>query len=83
MFWAKNWGILIKKESENLIFTGSKIPRDYINVRRWQQTGHLWQKDYGWHQKAQHVRAVMDADNNIMDKKENELKKWFGVKYFS
>ena len=30
-----------------------------------------------------YVRAVMDADNNITDKKENELRKWFGVKYFS
>ena len=27
---AKKWGILIKKESESLIFTGLKIPRDYI-----------------------------------------------------
>ena len=26
---AKKWGILIKKESESLIFTGLKIPRDY------------------------------------------------------
>ena len=25
----KKWGILIKKESESLIFTGLKIPRDY------------------------------------------------------
>ena len=30
-----------------------------------------------------YVRAVMDADNNITDKKENELRKWFGVNYFS
>ncbi len=29
MFLAKKWGILIKKESESLIFTGLKIPRDY------------------------------------------------------
>ncbi len=29
----KKWGILIKKESESLIFTGLKIPRDYyINM---------------------------------------------------
>ena len=26
---AKKWGILIKKESESLIFTGLEIPRDY------------------------------------------------------
>ena len=30
MFLAKKWGILIKKESESLIFTGLKIPRDYL-----------------------------------------------------
>ena len=29
MFLAKKWGILIKKESESLIFTGLEIPRDY------------------------------------------------------
>lgn len=29
MFLAKKWGILIKKESESLIFTDLKIPRDY------------------------------------------------------
>ena len=30
---TKKWGILIKKESESLIFTGLKIPRDYsINL---------------------------------------------------
>ena len=32
MFLAKKWGILIKKESESLIFTGLKIPRDYDRV---------------------------------------------------
>jgi hypothetical protein len=26
---AKKWGILKKKESESLIFTGLEIPRDY------------------------------------------------------
>ena len=31
MFLAKKWGILIKKESESLIFTGLEIPRDYNN----------------------------------------------------
>ena len=30
MFLAKKWGILIKKKSESLIFTGLEIPRDYI-----------------------------------------------------
>ena len=30
MFFDKKWGILIKKESESLIFTGLKIPRDYM-----------------------------------------------------
>ncbi|HCJ09060.1 MAG TPA: hypothetical protein DHV96_12090 [Lachnospiraceae bacterium] len=29
VFLIKKWGILIKKESESLIFTGLKIPRDY------------------------------------------------------
>ena len=29
MFLIKKWGILIKKESESLIFTDLKIPRDY------------------------------------------------------
>ena len=28
-FLTKKWGILIKKESESLIVTGLKIPRDY------------------------------------------------------
>ena len=43
MFLAKKWGILIKKESESLVFTGLEIPRDKIikedtyngNVLRW------------------------------------------------
>jgi hypothetical protein len=26
---TKKWGILIKKESESIIFTGLEIPRDY------------------------------------------------------
>lgn len=30
---AKKWGILIKKESESLIFTGLKIPRDYKIIK--------------------------------------------------
>ena len=30
---AKKWGILIKKESGNLDFTGLKIPRDYYKKR--------------------------------------------------
>ena len=29
MVLAKKWGILIKKESESLVFTGLEIPRDY------------------------------------------------------
>ena len=33
MFLAKKWGILIKKESESLIFTGLEIPRDYYSNR--------------------------------------------------
>ena len=33
MFWQKKWGILIKKESESLIFTGLEIPRDYKKKR--------------------------------------------------
>ena len=32
MFLAKKWGILIKKESESLVFTGLEIPRDYGTV---------------------------------------------------
>ena len=32
-FGKKKWGILIKKESESLIFTGLEIPRDYIHVK--------------------------------------------------
>ena len=41
MFLTKKWGILIKKESESLIFTGLKIPRDYLFVRRmkWWKVG--------------------------------------------
>lgn len=30
---AKKWGILIKKESESLVFTGLEIPRDYRFMR--------------------------------------------------
>ena len=33
MVLAKKWGILIKKESESLVFTGLEIPRDYNKVR--------------------------------------------------
>ena len=33
MFLAKKWGILIKKESESLIFTGLEIPRDYQFIK--------------------------------------------------
>lgn len=33
MFLAKKWGILIKKESESLVFTGLEIPRDYYMKR--------------------------------------------------
>jgi len=29
VFWQKKWGILIKRESESLDFTGLEIPRDY------------------------------------------------------
>lgn len=29
MFLTKKWGILIKNESESLVFTGLEIPRDY------------------------------------------------------
>ncbi len=32
MFLAKKWGILIKKESESLVFTGLEIPRDYFKM---------------------------------------------------
>ena len=32
MFLIKKWGILIKKESESLIFIGLKIPRDYNGI---------------------------------------------------
>ena len=33
MFLAKKWGILIKKKSESLIFTGLEIPRDYFKTK--------------------------------------------------
>ena len=29
MVFDKKWGILIKKESESLVFNGLEIPRDY------------------------------------------------------
>ena len=32
MFLAKKCGILIKKESESLVFTGLEIPRDYFKM---------------------------------------------------
>ncbi|ERI67426.1 hypothetical protein HMPREF1548_04821, partial [Clostridium sp. KLE 1755] len=34
VFWQKKWGILIKRESESLNFTGLEIPRDYYCKRR-------------------------------------------------
>lgn len=33
VFFDKKWGILIKMESESLIFTGLEIPRDYLLYR--------------------------------------------------
>ena len=33
VFGKKKWGILIKKESESLIFTGLEIPRDYLSSK--------------------------------------------------
>ena len=33
MFLTKKWGILIKKESKSLDFTGLEIPRDYNMVK--------------------------------------------------
>ena len=35
---TKKWGILIKKESESLIVTGLKIPRDYFMEREAKRT---------------------------------------------
>ena len=32
-FLPKKWGILIKKESKSLDFTGLKIPRDYLRAK--------------------------------------------------
>ena len=32
-FYEKKWGILIKKESGSLEFTGLEIPRDYDIIR--------------------------------------------------
>ena len=32
-FLTKKWGILIKKESKSLDFTGLKIPRDYLRAK--------------------------------------------------
>mgnify|MGYP005969163097 CR=1 FL=1 len=34
VFFDKKWGILIKRESESLDFTGLEIPRDYVTQRR-------------------------------------------------
>jgi hypothetical protein len=34
VFLTKKWGILIKKESESLDFTGLEIPREYTNSGR-------------------------------------------------
>ena len=30
VFFDKKWGILIKMESESLMFSGLEIPRDYL-----------------------------------------------------
>ena len=32
VFFDKKWGILIKKESEGLVFTDLEIPRDYYGL---------------------------------------------------
>jgi hypothetical protein len=34
VFFDKKWGILIKKESGSLVFTGLKIPRNHKIQRR-------------------------------------------------
>ena len=34
VFLTKKWGILIKKESKSLDFTGLEIPRDYYRKGR-------------------------------------------------
>ena len=33
VFFDKKWGILIKMESESLIFTGLEIQREYLNEK--------------------------------------------------
>jgi len=48
---TKKWGILIKKESKSLEFTGLKIPRDYYLVWRFL----LWQEEKMIYHKKQHV----------------------------
>ena len=62
-FWWKKWGILIKMESESLIFTGLEIQREYLY-----ETGvHIKKNKLGntWWQKQAHVSyarmCVMDT----------------------
>jgi endoribonuclease, L-PSP family len=33
VFFDKKWGILIKMESESLMFSGLEIPGDYFNIK--------------------------------------------------
>ena len=33
VFFDKKWGILIKMESESLMYSGLEIPRDYFNIK--------------------------------------------------
>ena len=33
VFFDKKWGILIKMESESLMYSGLEIQRDYFNIK--------------------------------------------------
>lgn len=46
MLLAKKWGILKKKESESLIFTGLEIPRDYYKIKEEKQMDEMYKDIY-------------------------------------
>lgn len=72
MVSAKKWGILIKKESESLIYTGLKIPRDYGGVmEELNKMRELFSKSFDMVQEiaekypcsAEHVKTVPEQNN--------------------
>ena len=68
---AKKWGILIKKESESLIFTGLKIPRDYycaLGAEEKEKMQYVYEKKRltarAYHRMLKVARTIADLDGS-------------------